>query len=370
MHNKKNINSITFVIGSLDLGGAQRVLVNLANYFSSNGMKVNIIYSMEFKNKPAYKVSENINFYKVPSNIKLNVKGFVNGKINNFLILKHLRTKFKELDSDIIISFLDKTNVRCIIANFMLKTPLVISERISYDFLQSKSWRFLRKLFYPFSDGMVVLSKYDFNKYDFVKNKKIIFNPLNIDETLKVKFEKKEKIILAAGRLEKQKGFDRLIKAISKFNTKEWKVFILGEGSERGPLESLISKYNLGKQVFLLGNKDDIYEYYNRASIFVLSSRYEGFPNVLAEAMAYGCSCIAFDCKTGPSDIIEDNVNGVLVPDGKIDLLAKGIEKVLNDVELRKQFFVKALQIREELQLEKIVKEWNEYFETINKKYS
>ncbi len=363
----KKIKSITFVIASLGGGGAEKVLLNLANYLLSKNIEINILYSMEVHEQPSYFVSNEIKIHKLPSSINSisNRNEIIQGKINTFLIIKHLRKKFKELNPDVIVSFMDKTNIYSIIAYLRLQMPLIISERISYDFLQSKIWKGLRRVVYPFSDGMVVLSKYDYDKYTFVKNKKVIFNPIDTDCKIVNNFNEKEKIILAVGRLDNQKGFDMLIQAISMIDIKDWKVLILGDGAERENLNNLIEHYNLQDRISLLGRKDNINDYYQKASIFVLSSRFEGFPNALAEAMSFGCACVSFDCKTGPSDIIENATNGILIEEGNIELLSKNIELLINNDDLRKTYFNEAIKIKDQLDIELIVKQWEDYFEEL-----
>lgn len=360
-----NNKSITFIISSLSGGGAERVLSNLANYFSKNNYKVDIVYSFVYKDNPSYEIDEKIIIHKLPSNIVLKSGTFLEGKKNTFLIIKHLRKKMNELNPDVVVSFMDKTNIYSTLAHLGLKMPLIISERISYDFLQSKVWRAIRKATYPFSDGMVVLSQYDYEKYSFVKDKKIIFNPIVFDDSLDVSFERKEKIILAVGRLDSQKGFDMLFESISKVDLKGWKLLVLGEGNERTKLEHQIDKLNLNDKVILKGRVEDVENYYNKASVFVLSSRYEGFPNALAEAMSFGCACIAFDCKTGPSDIIENDINGYLVKDFNIEILSNKIKQLINDETKRKEFFIESLKIREKLEIKNIAKEWEVYFEEL-----
>jgi len=227
----------------------------------------------------------------------------------------------------------------------------------------------LRTILYPKADGIVVLSDYDYKKYSAVESKKIIFNPLNKKKLLDVKFEDKKNIAIAVGSLTHQKGFDMLIPALSKVNLENWKFYIIGEGPERVKLEGLVKKYDLADQVFLIGRKNNIFDYFKEASIFVLSSRYEGFPNVLAEAMAHGCASVVFDCKTGPADMVLQNLNGLLVDPNNIRDLAGKIELLIADKKLREKFFNNAIEIREILDIDTITLSWESYIEeTINKK--
>jgi GalNAc-alpha-(1->4)-GalNAc-alpha-(1->3)-diNAcBac-PP-undecaprenol alpha-1,4-N-acetyl-D-galactosaminyltransferase len=357
------IKSIIFVISSLRGGGAERVLSILANYFVNNGYKIDIVYSMKCEQEPAYHIDEKVSLHRVPNTISTKKGGVIEGKKNTLLIFKHLRGKFKELKPEIIVSFATKINIYSIISKVGLDIPLIVSERISYDFLSSKSWKLLRRMTYPFSNGLVLQSKSDLGNYEYIDNKVVIYNPVNsvtADENI---YFEKEHIILAAGRLNKQKGFNYLIDSIKNINIDNWKVFILGEGGEREYLEDKIKKYKLEKSVFLLGRRDDIFEYYKKASIFVLSSVYEGFPNVLAESMSFGCSPVAFDCKTGPSDLIENNINGFLVKTKNSAELGQKIELLMNDKTLRESLSRQAALSTLKLNIDNISQQWIDFIE-------
>lgn len=352
---------ILFIIASLNSGGAERVLTTLANHWSSKHNNVSIfIPSLQ---KVFYTLDNNINL--ISSSKKRGIP-----ILNSLQILNDIRQTVKNEQPDIVISFMDKINIITLLASVGLKTPIIISERISYDFLQNKAWRLLRLITYPFSNGMVVLSGYDYQKYNLVKNKKIILNPLDTSSLLPVKITEKENLLIAVGRLVEQKGFDMLIKALSGINLTSWKCYIIGEGPEREKLTALIEQYQLKDNVFLIGNKHNIYDYYSKASVFVLSSHYEGYPNALAEAMAHGCSCVAFDCKTGPSEIIINGENGFLVEAENIEKLQKNIIQIMTNPQIRSQFFETALQIRETNCIDRIAQEWEDYIKSILTKKS
>jgi GalNAc-alpha-(1->4)-GalNAc-alpha-(1->3)-diNAcBac-PP-undecaprenol alpha-1,4-N-acetyl-D-galactosaminyltransferase len=342
---------ILFVISSLTSGGAERVLTRLANYWSQKGWDVTILSILP----------HDLDFYKLEDNIKivsLGIKYKKNPIFNNLWYLYGIRKIIKEGNFDAVISFISMINILTLISTIGLKTPIIISERNNYHALSSTFLRFARRVVYPLCDTLVVLSQYDYDKYSFVKNKKVIFNP--IDNFLDVKFEDKENLILAVGSLTHQKGYDRLLKALSLIDLTDWKVIIIGEGPLENEIKKMIKELNLTKYISLIGRRKDINNFYKRASIFVLSSHWEGFPNVLAEAMASGCACVSFNCITGPSNIIRDGENGFLVEQDNILMLSKGIRELMRDRDLRKKFFNKALEIREELDINKIAGMWEE----------
>jgi len=306
-----------------------------------------------------YEINSNINIIR--ANLYKQTSDILDKILSNFNRIKKLENIFQKENPDIIISFTTSVNVLSIISAKLSKHKIIISERINYEFLSSQVWRLLRIATYRFSDALVVQSQYDKDKYSFHKKSKVILNPLKIKQ---IEQNKREKIILAVGRLDPQKGFDRLIKSFSLLQT-DWQLVVAGEGEERENLQSLIEELNLQEKVFLIGRKKDIENYYAKASIFTLSSRMEGFPNVLAEAMAYGCAVVAFDCLTGPRDIIEDNKNGFLVKDGDIKMFAKKIDILINDKNIRENFSKEAVKITKVLGENKIVKEWEELIKEV-----
>jgi GalNAc-alpha-(1->4)-GalNAc-alpha-(1->3)-diNAcBac-PP-undecaprenol alpha-1,4-N-acetyl-D-galactosaminyltransferase len=211
----------------------------------------------------------------------------------------------------------------------------------------------------------VVQSGYDFEKYAYVKNKQIIVNPLETKKLLNVTLADKEHLLIAVGSLTPQKGFDMLIEALNLIDMQDWQCLIIGEGAEREKLTQRIKKYQLEDKITLIGQKKNIFDYFKKASIFVLSSRYEGFPNVLNEAMAHGCTSVAFDCKTGPSDMIVHGKNGLIATAENIDDLSKKISEAINNEALRERIFPQALHNRETNSLEKIVTQWEKYIQGV-----
>lgn len=349
---------VVFVISSLTSGGAERVLTTLANHWSEKGWDVTILAILSH-DSGFYRLHERINLVSLDMRYK-------NSVLNTFWYFYGIRKVVKELRPNYVISFISAINIYTLIALLGVRQKTIISERNNFDSLKSKFWRSFRRLTYPLSDGLVVLSGYDYEMYPYVDSKQIIFNPLNIKALLNSPFENKEKQILAVGKLTEQKGFERLIHAVSKIDLGAWQVIIIGEGPKHNEFSRLIKNLNLETNVKLVGRKSNVYEYFQKASIFVLSSHWEGFPNVLSEAMAHGCSCVSFDCKTGPSDIIEDGINGYLIPQNDVQALENKIHQLMHDEEQRKKFYSESLKIRDKLNLDKVSKEWEDYLEIVN----
>jgi len=355
---------ILFTISSLNAGGAERVLSTLANYWSHNGHTVIVI-----------KMDDKDSFYNIDSRITLISLGMfkknlqVSKKIiHNIVIVKTLAYHIKKHCPDIVISFMDRANIYTTLASISTNRKTIISERTNCNGLSSKLWRFLRRIVYPYANGLVVLSDFDFKHYHYVSNKRIIYNPVRTRTNTKtaniVNIAKKEKIIMAVGRLEKVRCFDILLYSIFFINKKflrGWKVLIVGDGNEKNYLNQLLQKLSLHDIVQLIGTIKDIERYYSKASIYVSTSRSEGFPNALAEAMSYGCACVATDCLTGPSELIEDRVNGFLTEVNNIFDIRNKLELLLVNERLRKSLGYAAIESVKKYNLESIAKEWEDF---------
>ena len=339
---------IVFLISSLSSGGAERVLSTLANYFSKN----HNVYVLTFSNEePFYKLDDNIQHIKL--NLLKESTNIIESLKNSIYRLIILKKTLKEIDADINISFMTHTNIISTIASKLNVQKIIISERIAYNFYSSKIIYYLKKIVYPFSNSLVTQTYADKINYLFLKNVEVIYNPLNIPE---LPIEKKN-IILAVGRLDKQKGFDKLIEAFSKINSIGWKLYIAGDGVEKKNLIKQIEQLKLDN-VELIGKRKDIFEWYAKSSIFILSSQKEGFPNVLIEAMAFKCAVVSFDCPYGPSEIIKNEVNGILVENQNIEKLALQIQRLINDKDLREKLGNEAIRVREKYSIEKIANQW------------
>ena len=325
---------LLFVITSLENGGAERVCASLANYFSTEHEVEILYFSGEI-------------FYKISSKVKLS-KFTRNSRIPR-LAAKLLAIRKRAKDADCVISFMDSTNILSIIATAFLGRKLIISEHSAHDFVGLK-WRVLRRIFYPFASALTVLSRSDFNYYSFVKNKAIIYNP----SIFKPSFGgQKEKLIIFVGRLEYVKGCDIFLRALALLRLDDFKVLVLGDGSQKKSLQSLSEKLGL-KNLEFLGALSDIQNYYKKAKIIVSSSRFEGLGNVLIESAFFECIRVATPT-AGALELLEDGKNGFISSDFSEQALAKAILKALNADE---SVLENTRAESEKFRLENIAKEW------------
>ncbi len=222
-----------------------------------------------------------------------------------------------------------------------------------------------RKLAVMFSDKVVTLTNQDVENYKRkfgAKNAVCIPNPITIDSSTKSPLT--EKRVLAVGRLVNQKGFDLLIDAWSKVKNREngWKLRIIGSGGMLPLLSTKIEDLNLTDSIELIPTTNNIITHYEASSLYVMSSRYEGLPLVLIEAMAMGLPIVSFDCETGPRDIIENNVTGKLVPHLDIDRLASELDNLMSDNEKRKLFSENSIKRAESFKIKVIADKWDNLF--------
>ena len=300
---------LLFVITSLENGGAERVCASLANYFSTEH-EVEILY---FSGEIFYQISPKVKLDKFKGNSKI-----------PRIFAKLLAIRKHAKDADCILSFMDSTNILSIIATAFLGRKLIISEHSAHDFVGLK-WRVLRRIFYPFASALTVLNRSDFNYYSFVKNKAIIYNP----SIFKPSFGgQKEKLIIFVGRLEYVKGCDIFLRALALLRLDDFKLLVLGSGSQKKSLQSLSEKLGL-KNLEFLGALSDIQNYYKKAKIIVSSSRFEGLGNVLIESAFFDCIRVATPT-AGALELLEDGKNGFISSDFSEQALAKAILKAIN----------------------------------------
>jgi glycosyltransferase involved in cell wall biosynthesis len=368
---------ILIIIPSLAGGGAERVAVNLSKGLDKYGYNVVMltVRSTEF------------DFYELPpavERIALANDKYLQSTSNHifvpFIRLIKIRSIIKEIQPQIILGMVTKANIYAILASIGLGIPVVISER-NYPPRQPLGWfiRLLRKIIYRGASVIVVLTQ-NSGKW-FKKNVpgvqvEIIPNaiawPLSeLKPRVNVKdyFSDDELVFLSVGRLHIQKGHDLLIKAFTTIiaQNHKTKLAILGEGEERKKLSDLIKREGVQENVFLVGSVGNIADWYARADVFVLSSTYEGFPNVLLEALSAGCACISFDCNDGPRELIQNGINGMLVPPEDIDSLAKAINELAKNKKIREGLSIEAIKIRETYSDDFVFRKWKTLFDLVLK---
>jgi glycosyltransferase involved in cell wall biosynthesis len=215
---------------------------------------------------------------------------------------------------------------------------------------------------YPKLDGVVVLTEHDLHEYEEVLDgsTRLARIPNAVPGPAGAISELTSRIVLAAGRLSYQKGFDRLIGAFAKVAAlhPDWTLRIFGRGPRRKALQRLIDEHGLGDNVVLMGTDRSLDEHMANASLFVLSSRFEGLPMVMLEAMSKGLPIVSFDCPTGPSEVIGHGQDGILVPDGDGDALAAGMIDLIGDEDKRRRYGAAAAEAATRFSLTEVGAQW------------
>lgn len=364
---------ITMVIRSLVGGGAERVLVLLAEGLAKRGHQVTVI-TLNRRDNDAYKLSKTIKRFEL-SEVFHGTKHPV-ALNRNYQIISGLRKLLSDNKPDVIISFVHMVNLRVILSLFGTKIPLIITEHTNPK--KSKLplvWRGIRRLLYPQADLLVVVSEGVKSGFHWMLRNKVIYNPVEITTpnntaSRKMVNSAQPKVIGAMGRLCYVKGFDILIKAFAPIAAKypEWNLIIFGEGEEREALDQQVKVAKLQDRISLPGFVDNPMVQMAIMSIFVVSSRWEGYCLVLAEAMAVGLPVISFNCPSGPSELITNNVDGLLIEKGNVEKLTQSMETLITDEHRRKILGLRASKSVERFSLARILDQWEKTIKKLTQK--
>ncbi|MDB5060853.1 MAG: group 1 glycosyl transferase [Mucilaginibacter sp.] len=351
-----------FIIPSLVGGGAERVLISLANHFNTLDYE-SIIISLN-NCVPAYEITCGVQVLFLVNRKKDSPLFRVYYVAQIFLkLLKHL-LKEKPVCS---ISFITSANIWAGITCNLTRTPYVVSERTSPNRSINKFGYFHNHLaarLYKRSNAIVVSASgveqclRENKKFNKLNNICKINNAVNVFEpptNTKVHYRK---FILGVGRLTYVKGFDILISAFSMAKLQDVDLLIVGEGDERANLICQIYNLGLSDRVILVGARTNLQDFYSQAELFVLPSRNEGYPNALVEAMSFGCPCVAMNCEFGPAEIIVNNLNGILVDVLSIASLSNAISSLISNPDLKDLLGKNALNINTTNNAQQILQKW------------
>jgi len=350
---------ILFIVDDFG-GGAGNVIQILANEFVRRGYDVKVLLlNYHTENN---RLNEKVSVIRHTISSK-NVK-------NKLIWLKNTTKELRQIiiksNPDVVISFLDNNNTLTGLSLMFDKIPLIVSERSNPIVIKPKGfWRILRIPAYLRADAVTVQCS-NFVRFNRLFSRKTLVTPNPIVkptlEKVMPQVNSDEVRLISCGRLAPIKRFDLMIRAFYKINKNfpNTKLYIYGEGSERGVLEKLIQDLSLNDKVILAGRTDDIYSVLNNSDIYVMTSEQEGFPNALSEAMAVGLSSVAFECHEGLRDLIDDGKNGFLVPPGDIGLMAERVCYLIENINLRNTFSVKSKEVSRKFSVGSVCDLWEE----------
>lgn len=360
---------LLFYIHGITGGGGERVLATLANEFAKRGESVGIATDTHIPF--AYTIDSRIVLYDLYEGINKNLT-HISKMYNSILIRRNIRRIAKKEKPDVIVAFMSALGCSVIASTLGLGIPVVVSEHTNVSRKLDRLLDIKRRLFYPLANAVTILTRYDKklwkNKYD---NVVYMPNPVSFKGTNCSL--NRDKTILAVGRVNQWeiKGFDNLLKCWSKLCHlhPDWKLKIAGD-ADKNALEFLNALANeLGCCNYeFLGFRKDVYELMQRSEVFCLSSRVEGLPMALIEAMNAGCCCVSFDVVTGPREIIRHGFSGLIAKNQDNEDLTEDLDRVMSDDVLRKRLASNAPQSIMKYSTDRIINRWYILFDKILKK--
>lgn len=360
-------------IHSLENGGAERVVSNLANYWASIGWDITVVTV----------APHTTDFYVLAPGVR-RICLALTGSRRNVLAgfwrtarrAQALRRVLQRVQPDVALSAMHTANVILALAarglpdlraigsehNFPPKSPMGVI------------WETMRRHAYGRLAAVVALTQECADwlaAHSYARHILVIPNPVawplssNEPRIRPAAFcPSGRQLLLGVGRLSEEKNFSALIDIFSRLAPRhpDWDLVILGEGPMRDALASQVQAAGLEQRIFLPGSVGNMGDWYERAALYAMSSHFEGFPNTLVEAMAYGLPAVSFDCDTGPRDIIRHGVDGFLVPPGDTDGMESALGKLMVDEQLRAGFGLRANEARERFSMKKISGMWENLF--------
>lgn len=335
----ENQKKLCLVVHSLQAGGMERVMSELAGYFASqSGLEVHVVL---------YGINREI-FYRLPLNVIVHKPMFVfrddQRKLSSLRTMFYLRRTLKSIKPTAVLSFGEYWNSFVLLATIGLPYPIFVSDRSQPNKSLGKVQDKLRNVLYPYARGVIAQSEKAKEIYQSMythRNIRVIGNPIRTIGNSSVR-SGKENIVLMVGRLISTKHQDRLIELFVKINKPGWKLVIVGydhlKQNHLDRLKQLVIDLQATDKVVLAGKQYNVEEYYLKSKIFAFTSSSEGFPNVIGEAMSAGLPVVAFDCVAGPSELIRNNENGFLIPLFDFDLFQEKLNLLMDNTQLRENF--------------------------------
>lgn len=352
---------ILFVVDDFS-GGAGNIVQILATEYAKKKNEVTIVL-MNKHSKPRYSTNgiKVIDFKDENDSLK-----------NIIVIINNIRKIINSQNPNIVISFIHNNNALVGISLLGTKIPLIVSERGNPLKITPKfPWNFLRKVAYKRAELVSVLfdnfKTFDNNSY---QNKAIVtpnpvMPPLYMKDGRESPPNHKKIRFVSFGRLAKIKRFNLMIEIFSIIHRKHpnSELYIYGDGREKEELLALIGKLNLESAVILKGSTTEVYENLVEADIYLMTSKQEGFPNALCEAMAVGIPSVSFKCHNGLSEIVDNEENGFLIEDGHVEKFCSAIDLLISNKELYLKISENSKKIVEKYSIDKVLKVWDEFIE-------
>ena len=353
------------IAATWNAGGMERALALKANWLAAHGYKV-VVATTDQRGLPsAFQMDPSIEFRDLGIDYDANngasfISKLVQYPLKRALHRRRLTALLNEIKPDVTVSMF------CNDAGFLPKIKDGSRKVLEIHFSRFKKLQYGRKGLWALADRwrygadartaalydkFVVLTREDKGYWEGLDNIEVIPNSRTF--TFDAPSSCTSRQVLAVGRYDYQKGFDLLLQAWKKIDTKGWTLRIAGGGGDLGPVPENV----------VTGPSKDIRQEYLDSAFYVMSSRYEGLPMVLLEAQAAGLPIVSFQCKCGPKDVVEDGVTGFLVPEGDTEALAWKIKELMEDRQLRQRMGAAAYKASDRYEKESIMKKWTDLFQ-------
>lgn len=364
---------ILLFIHSLHYGGAERVAMNLSSEWVAQGLDVSVV-TLTSTATDFYALHDSVE--RVTLDLAGGSDGLAGALFANARRMLALRRVLRQMKPDVVLGIETRPSILAILAGLGLPCKVIATEHIHPPMLfEGKLWECLRRWTYPFADKVVALTqKSKVWLQDNCNCKAVTVIPNSISLPIPVVepvvppqqvVGAGRRVLLAAGRMAQQKGFDILIDSFSRIASEfpAWDLVILGDGDDRRSLVAQVAAAGLNARVLLPGQVGNMPDWYERADLYVLSSRFEGFSMTIVEAMASGCAVVSFDCDAGPGDIITHGHDGLLVRQvGDPQALANALSSLMSDDETRALMASRARAVVERFSVARVFSMWRDVF--------
>jgi glycosyltransferase involved in cell wall biosynthesis len=358
---------------SLGGGGAERAAATLANFWAHQNWEVTVV-TLCPQSDDFYEVDGRVR--RIALNLAGESRNVVHGLLQNLRRALALRKILRQLRPAVALSLMSTPNVLLALAARGLPGLATVGSERDYPphAPLGALWSRLRSTMYGQLGAVVVLTHETarwMQRHSCARRVAVIPNaavwPLPVQAPMispQSVLAPGRKVLLAVGRLAQVKNFAVLLDTFAQLAGRhhDWDLVMLGEGPERASLEAQVARHALTQRVFMPGIAGNVGAWYAHADLYVMTSRSEGFPNTLAEALSHGLPAVSVDCDTGPRDIIRHDIDGVLVPPDDTSALARALDRLMGNADLRAAFGARAQEARQRFSIEQITTRWEALF--------
>lgn len=367
--------NLLLLIHSLGSGGAERVLSTLANYWAGKGWQITVV-TMTSEASDFYQLDSRVS--RIALNLAKDSPNPVFALLNNLKRVVAVRRVLRSLRPDAAVAMMSTANIMLALSSMGIRDLVTVGSERTHppNAFTQQFWNRARRFSFRYLSSVVALSQQSadwLSEHTSAKHVAVIPNaaiwPLPLQEPVITPTPKPPNTyrLLTVGRLSNEKGFDILIKAFKALadDFPNWHLFIVGDGSDRQTLQQQIDSGGLTHQVKLPGRCGNLEQWYESADLYVLTSRFEGFPNTVVEAMSHGLPVVSFDCTTGPREIIRPGVDGTLVAPQSSHELEVALRDLMMDHDKRERYARQAIEVRSRFALERVVGQWENLFQEL-----